>query len=106
MSITYEWEITELLTKTEDSNTDSVVEVHWVKRGVDADGYVGEFFGTTPLTSVGSDSFTEFSSLTEATVLGWVQSAVADDEEIYNNEIQQQINTLKHPKSVKGMPWL
>lgn len=105
MSITYEWEVVGLRTKTEGSNVDSVTEVNWIKRGTDADGNVGEFNGTTPLTSVGSDSFTQFSSLTEATVLGWVQAAVSDDTTIINEIIQDQIDLVSDPAADKDLPW-
>lgn len=105
MSITYEWEVVGLATKTEGSNVDSVTQVNWIKRGTDADGNIGEFNGTTPLTSIGSDSFTQFSSLTESMVLAWVQAAVSDDTTNINQSIQEQIDLVSDPAADKDLPW-
>lgn len=105
MSIIYEWEITGICTKTEGSNIDSVVEVNWIKRGIDTEGNVGEFTGTTPLTSLGSSSFTSFSSLTETNVLEWVQNAVSEDTDYHNEVIQEHLNILSNPSVEAPLPW-
>lgn len=107
MSITYEWEITGLSTKTEGSNIDSVIEANWIKRGIDNDGNSGEFLGTTSLTSVGSSNFIAFSSLTEASVLSWVQATLDTEESNYiNSIIQEQIDLVSNPAEDKDLPWV
>ena len=105
MSVVYEWQIKEVQTKTEGLNEDSVVSVEWIKRGTNAAGTVGEFHGTTPLTSAQSSSFTPFSDLTESTVLGWVQNAVSDETDRHNEFIDRQINLVEDPAASKPFPW-
>lgn len=107
MAIAYTWAITSLKTKTEGSNADAVVQTYWTKTGTDSvSGETGTFSGATPFTSANADPFTAFASLTEATVLGWVQAIAIDGYEIHINEqIQKQIDEKVTPVSESDMPW-
>ncbi len=103
MSVVYEWEIIGIKTKTEGSNEDSVVVVEWLKRVFDAEGNQAEFYGTTPLTSINSESFLSFDTLNEATVLSWVQAEV-DDEQL-NITLLNQLSIVADPAVSRPLPW-
>lgn len=102
----YTWEVTGLKTKTEGSNVNAVVQTYWKKTGTDEAGNTGTFSGATPFTSVDvpEGEFVAFESLTEETVLGWIQAVVVDSyEEHVNGMIQRQIDEKSVTEA--AMPW-
>ena len=107
MSITYTWAITDLKTKTEGSNADSVVQTSWQKIGTDEDGNVGIFNGATPFSSVDADPYVPFEDLTESIVVGWVQAIVVEDYEIHVNAmIAKGIANAIDPTVQRPAPWV
>ena len=107
MAITYTWKVTELRTKTEGANADSVVQTYWEKTGTDENGNTGKFVGATPFSSVNTENFVAFADLTEAVVLGWIQAVVVGDyEEHVNDQIQKDIDESANPASNATMPWV
>ena len=81
--------------------------------GTDADGISGEFDGATPfkLSEINTESFTPFSELTEAQVLGWIQEHVSGSGG-YWSHINEQINKKIESKKIdvtdvyeNDLPW-
>lgn len=112
MSLTYTWKLVELK-KTDTANLSNVViGTRWEYTGTDEDGNTGTFSGATPfsLSSVDPNNFVTWESLTEATVLGWIQAVVVDG---YKNHVEEQIfkqiNAKKNPVtdvSGNSFPWI
>ena len=101
MSITYNWTIGNL-----EYNNDSdqgVVIAHWRCTGVDGD-YSASAYSTQSFTpDPSADGYVAYDSLTEATVIGWVQNAV--DQTATEASIASKIETQKNPTTLSGTPW-
>lgn len=115
MAITYTWEITGMKVRDEVNSegvtlTNAVVQTYWKKIGTDSANteHVGTFSGATPFTAsdVPEGEFIEFESLTEETVLGWIQDVVVGSyEEHVNAQIQKQIDAIVNPITEPTLPW-
>lgn len=109
MSLIYEWSVVGLVTKTEGSNENSIVRVKWIKTGYNNEGHEAAFQGSTALSSINTENFTPYDSVTESQVLGWVQSSMDQDEEDYvNNYINKCLQRLAEPSPTiveSGFPW-
>ena len=79
MGLTYEWKLTGLRKQNSENVNDAVVGTNWKLTGTDEDGNEGTFNGATPfsINEINTASFTEYSSLTEEQVLGWVKNHVS-----------------------------
>ena len=72
--------------KTEDTypslegNTDVIFNLHWRLTGEDTDGNVGSTYGTISLDTSDLTNFTDFDSITEEQVNGWVEAAMGSEE--------------------------
>ena len=95
MNIT--WTINNLERQTSDG---LVTVVHWGASVVDGDYSVG-IVNTQALER--GDSFVNYDTLTEETVLGWVWSKV--DKEAVEAALTAQINAQKAPVVASGLPW-
>lgn len=108
MAITYTWTVTGLRTKTEGENLNAVVQTHWKCIGTDEHGHTAEFIGATPFTSVNvpTGQFVAFEDLTEATVLGWIQSHI-DADSNYKSHIFERIQKKLDYYHVQepALPW-
>ena len=84
--------------------TDGGVTVaHWRVTEVDGD-YSASSYGTVGFTPDASASdFVAYDSLSEATVLGWVQAEV--DQDAVEAALTADIEAQKNPVSGDGMPW-
>tara|TARA_A100001015_G_scaffold316413_1_gene430607 strand:+ start:1913 stop:2308 length:396 start_codon:yes stop_codon:yes gene_type:complete len=104
--LTYTWAVTELKTSTSGGHSRAVTQVYWSKTGTDNEGRSGVFRGATPLSaeSVNEADFIDFASLPEATIIGWVKSAIAGDTHP-NERIQIQINDISNPVTDEELPW-
>ncbi len=109
MAITYTWKVTGVKTKTEDGNTDAVVQTYWTKTGTDENGNTGTFSGATPFSSLNmpeGSTFVPFAELTEEIVLGWIQDIVVGNyEEHVNAQIAKQISDKITPVTEPALPW-
>ena len=98
---TYTWTIGNL-----EYNNDSdqgVVIAHWHCTGVDGE-YSASAYSTQSFTPDSSaDGYVAYADLTEATVIGWVQNAVA--QEAIEASIASKIESQKNPVTLSGMPW-
>jgi len=99
--ITYNWTIGNL-----EYNNDSdkgVVVAHWRCTGVDGE-YSASAYSTQSFTpDPSADGYVAYDSLTEATVIGWVQNAV--DQAATEASIASKIEAQKNPATLSGTPW-
>lgn len=111
MAITYSWKLTSLKKKNSGSLNGVVFQTYWQKTGTDENGNTGTFSGATPFdpAQVDPNNFVAFDQLTEATVLGWIQSVVIDAyEQHVNEQIQRQIDEKVNASSdvmAGSFPW-
>jgi len=91
---------------------DAVVQTYWELTGTDeADNTTGMFSGATPFTAenVPEGEFTEFSALTEDTVLAWVTSYVQTMPGYFEHMEEQIASQLEEAKGLSAqdalMPW-
>jgi hypothetical protein len=115
MGLTYEWKLTGLKKQNGENVNDAVVGTNWKLIGRDEDGNEGTFNGATPfsINSINTASFTEYSSLTEEQVLGWVKDYVSGSGPTnymshINQMILKEINSKKWTKIEvfeHDLPW-
>ncbi len=80
-----------------------VVVAHWRASLVDGD-FSASSYGTCGFTPDPSDSgFVAYDSLTEATVVGWVQAEV--DKDAIEASLAAKIEADKNPTQAAGVPW-
>lgn len=109
MAINYTWDVKTVDTKTIDSNTDTVFNVHWrltatddVNTVEDMDGNnvpaTTTVYGTQKLDTSDLSDFTAFADLTTSDVQGWVEAAMgADEVQAKKDSLDAQINELVNP---------
>jgi hypothetical protein len=115
MGLTYEWKLVGLKKQHTNTLNDVIVGTQWRLTGTDEDGLSGVFTGATPfhIEEVSTGSFTQYSTLTEETVLSWIKEYVSGSRSTnYMNHINQMINReidgkryTKIDVSETDMPW-
>ena len=116
MGYTYEWKLTGLKKQNTENVNDAVIGTHWKLIGTDEDGNEGTFTGATPfsISTINTSSFTPYTELTEAQVLGWIKNHVSGSNlstnymEHINGVIEKEINSKKWVKvevSETDLPW-
>lgn len=99
MNLTYTWALKSLKKTDANGLSGIIVQTHWTCTGTDEDGNEGTFHGATPFNpaDVDPDNFTAYEDLTEAQVLGWIQSVVVGDYKNHvDGQIMKQINDAKN----------
>ena len=91
------WTINNLERQTSDG---LVTVVHWAATAVDGD-FSASIYNTQPLER--GDSFVNYDTLTEETVLGWLWTKV--DKEVVEAALAAQIEAQKNPVKTSGLPW-
>jgi L-aminopeptidase/D-esterase-like protein len=91
------WTINQLDRNTSDG---LVTTIHWTASAVDGD-YSASINNTQQLER--GDSFVDYASLTEETVLGWLWTKV--DKEVVEAALAAQIDAQKNPVKASGLPW-
>jgi hypothetical protein len=109
MSTTYTWQINQMYTLQE-PEPNYVVQVIWYVQGVSG-GYGAGVGDITTLASSQSSTFIPYADLTEADVIGWVQSAlgaagVAEVEGKIQLSIDQQITPPTVVPQNTPLPWV
>lgn len=91
------WSIPQLDRRTSDG---FVTTAHWRCDAVD-----GEFSASVYSTCSWNEGqpTVPYSSLSEATVLGWVWQSV--DKQATEDAVMAQIEAQKHPVQASGLPW-
>jgi hypothetical protein len=110
MSLTYSYKIDKMITRTEGTNTGSVVSVYWTVTGTDENGKVGIMNSITPFSSIDkpAEEFIPYANLTEAEVIGWVQAEIATREgyqEVVNRTILDYIQKNTASSALNPLPW-
>ena len=109
MAISYNWDVNTVDTyPTLDSNADVIYNVHWRITGTDdanndagGNAITGSIYGTQSLDTADISSFTSFADVSAATVQGWVEAAMGEDEvQAKKDSIDAQIASLVTPTSV------
>ena len=96
---TYTWNVVQMDRLTSDG---FVVTVHYTVNAVDGE-YTASTYGTIGYTQ-GEGSFTPFANLTEAEVIGWVQTSLGKDT--VEEGLTAQIEAQKNPVQKTGLPWV
>lgn len=109
---TYNWVIESLdCVPSAEGQTNVVSNVHWRIYGTDGATPTPNtacVYGVQPLTYAAGKPFKAYASLTESTVIQWIQKAMGD-EQIASIEanLDNQINTLANPPVISPpLPWL
>jgi hypothetical protein len=92
------WKINNLERQTSDG---LVTVVHWGAYAEDGD-FGASIVNTQALER--GDSFVNYDTLTEETVLGWLWTKV--DKEAVEAALEAQIEAQKAPVSANGLPWV
>ena len=103
--ITYTWSISKLdCAPAENGLTNIIKVIHWSLTGVDENGVSASMSNSYPLSTPNSEGFADYSTLTEATVIGWLESGldVGYIKSILSNEIASQYNP---PITSLPLPW-
>ena len=79
-----------------------VVTVHYIVNATD-DTYSASTYGTVGYTQEPGETYIPYADLTEATVVGWVQTSLGKDT--VEASLQSQIDLQKHPVQAAGVPW-
>ena len=95
MATTYTWTVDQMYT-LDTPEPGFVVNVLWTLTGVDGQ-YTASIGGNSQFT-VQEGTFTPYSQLTQAQVIGWVQTALgADGIANFEANVQGQINSMITP---------
>ena len=109
MAISYEWNVNTVdVYPTDEGHSNVIYNVHWRITGTDdanndADGnaITGSIYGTQSLDTADISSFTSFADVSAATVQGWVEAAMGEDEvQVKKDRIDAQIALIITPTSV------
>jgi hypothetical protein len=89
-----------------DGETDVVFTVHWTLTGTDGT-YVGSVYGSVGVSVDPDAPFTPYADLTQAQVIGWVQTAMgAEQVAAYEAAVANQISEQIAPSAVTPpLPW-
>ena len=107
MSITYTWNIGQLICYTESQGQNDVVcTVFYTLNGTDGT-YNGSIGGSVSLTYDQGAAFTPYSELTQDQVLGWVTTSLGQDQiAAMEADIAVQIENQTNPPVVSPpLPW-
>jgi hypothetical protein len=96
---TFNWKISQMDRLTSDG---FVVTVHYIVTATD-DTYSASTYGTVGYTQEQGETYIPYDDLTEATVVGWVQTALGKDT--VESSLQSQIDAQKNPVQATGLPW-
>jgi hypothetical protein len=116
MAWTFEYEIERVKVKDEVNNDgvtlpNAVCQTYWKVTGTNADGDSSQFAGATPLSAkgVGEANFTDFSTLDEATVVGWIRNIVEGPNgyiDHIKDVLQKQIDAENESEiETAALPW-
>ena len=111
MAISYEWEITEILTDTVDGTAGVIVEVSWKRIGTDGD-VTSHVNGKSTLQP--GESFIPLSDVTQENVTSWIESSMDEVEQsLLDEKIQLSIQKIKDAQEViedtrvvTNFPWV
>ena len=97
---TYLWTIAQMDRLTADG---FVVTVHYNVSATDG-AYNSSVYGAVGYAEQPGETFTPYDQLTEAQVVGWVQTSLGKDT--VEASLQGQINAQINPVQESGVPWV
>lgn len=110
MAITYTYEIKSLIRETNDTITDAVTTIIYIKTGTNDDGITGEFHGNVDFTmnQVDTEGFIAFADLTESQVVEWI--GANEQAEFIDDVIALEIAEKSQPSTrvevgFTELPW-
>jgi hypothetical protein len=111
----YTWKINTIKKQDDPSAelNDIIVQTYWQCTGTDENGNAGTFNGATPFQpdQIDAANFTAYENLTEAQVIGWIQSVVNANpgyKAHIEEQIQKQIDAIVTPITEVtdgALPW-
>lgn len=107
MAVTYTWSVVQMDAYPEEGGeTDVVFNVHWTLAGIEQT-YQGYAYGSQGVSVDSSAPFTPYADLTQAQVIGWVQSALgAEQVAAYEANVATQIaDQIDPPVVTPPLPW-
>lgn len=96
---TYNWSIVNMDRLTADG---FVVTVHYNVSATDGT-YNASTYGTVGYTEQPGQTYVPYADLTQAQVVGWVQTSLGKDT--VEASLQSQIDAQKNPVQKSGTPW-
>jgi hypothetical protein len=104
--ITYTWDIFRLdCAPSENGLTDVVKVIHWILQAQDENGVSSSINNSYPLPSPSPEEFSDYSTLTRETVLGWLESNL--DVGYLQSRLANEIATQYNPPIVPlPLPWV
>jgi len=81
-----------------------VVRVRAIASMVDGDITVSDMVHASFTPDASASGFVAFDSLTEADVIGWVESSI--DVDAVTASLQAKMDSVKTPATAVGMPWV
>jgi hypothetical protein len=104
--ITYTWSISRLDCAPSENGLDNVVKViHWVLQAQDENGISASFNNSCSLPEPTPEAFTDYSTLTEETVIGWLESNL--DMNYLQTKIATKIKLQYNPPITSlPLPWV
>jgi len=108
MTITNNWAVQQMDCYPEyGGQSDVVFTVHWTLTATDGDGHTGSVYGSVGVTLDDGATYTPYADLTQAQVIGWVQSTLgAEQVASYEANVAQQIAEQIDPVVVSPpLPW-
>jgi hypothetical protein len=110
MAITYTYEIKSLIRETNDTITDAVTTIIYVKTGTNENGITGEFHGNVDFTmdQVDTEGFITFDDLTESQVVEWIganEQAEFIDDVIALEIVEKSQTSTKVEVGFDELPW-
>jgi hypothetical protein len=104
----YIWNVTQLYTETIEGNTDYVVIVIYITKGIDGE-YTGSLSGTAQFSTADVTTFIPYEDLTEEIVIGWIKESLGENgiisvEACIQGQIDSQINPPQAPVNTP-LPW-
>lgn len=101
------WKIVAIDCKPLEGTLENVATVaHWTLSGTDGE-HTASVYGSQALPEANPEDFTPYDELTEATVVGWVQSAMGEEQvAALEANVTAQLETLANPPVVSlPVPW-
>ncbi len=101
--IILEWSIVNL---ERDANSDVITTAHWNLNGTDGEFSANVYGSCNVSNDENSNNFIPFEDVKKDDVISWVKSSLGKDQVLeYEQNVCNQIEKKKNPKTKSGLPW-
>ena len=105
--ITYTWSILQLdCAPSENGLTNVVKIIHWGLTGTDENGITASLNNSYPLPSPSPEAFADYSTLTEETVISWLESNIVGVKHLQTVLANKIASTYNPPITPLPLPWV